>query len=503
MGALIGIDLGTCYSAVAMLDETGRPTIIHNQDGQNITPSCVAIEGSTVLVGEVPRRIWASDQTGAAARFKRDMGTATVHRIGEREFSPTELSAFVLQKVVKDAVAVVGSIASAVVTIPANFANDAREATIAAAKSAGLNIRDIVNEPTAAALYYAFKNSQDKNGQGLDGHYVVYDLGGGTFDVSVIKVVGQNIDVIVSNGVVRLGGDDFDRALQELAAKKFKAMTGRELGPRDYTLGNAEDDKRSLSSRREVSVDVGGQVIKLTREEFEQAISSRIAQAEMLCEATLEESSLSPSDIKAVFLAGGSTRIPSVKESIRRVFKQEPTATANVDEVVALGAALYVAYKAPPHTLTETQRQSIQKIQVQEVSSKCYGTISLAESDATGMQRLENTVLISKNEKIPCSVSQTFYTASDGQTAVLCRLTETTSAETDPQFAKVVWSGDLELPPGRPAGQPIVITYSFTPNQTMKCNFVDQASGRRTDVEISLTASSSESTDKKSRLKVE
>lgn len=484
MGALIGIDLGTTFSAVATLDDTGRPTIIHNQEGQNITPSCVSLDGpNSVLVGEVARRSWATSPRSAAARFKRDMGTSAIHTIGDKSFSPTELSALVLKKLAKDAAATVGPIAEAVVTIPANFANEAREATMAAAKAAGLNVRYIINEPTAAALYYAFRNGQEMNG-----YYAVYDLGGGTFDVSVIRVAGQQVDVVATNGVSKLGGDDFDSALHDIVARKFKQATGREMAGREYTRGDAEEDKRSLSNRKQVVIDVGGQTITVTRDEFEEAISGRVSQAELLCEATLDEAKLTPGEIKAVFLAGGSTRIPAVRESVKRVFRQEPTSTANVDEVVALGAALYVAFRSERSNLSEVQRQAISKIQVSEVTAMCFGTLSLAESSAAGAARLENTVIIPRLEKIPCSITKTFYTAADGQTAVNCELTEALNPETDPQFVRIIWRGNLDLPPGRPRGQSIDITYSYDANQIMRCSFVDRSSGRRTDVEMKLAS---------------
>jgi molecular chaperone DnaK len=499
MGALIGIDLGTTFSAVATLDETGRPSIVHNQEGQNITPSCVSLDGpQLVLVGEVARRAWASSPKTAAARFKRDMGTSLIHQVGDRSFTPTELSALVLKKLLKDAEASIGPVDEAVVTIPANFANEAREATMAAATAAGLNVRYIINEPTAAALYYAFKSGQE-----LHGHYAVYDLGGGTFDVSIIKVSGQQVEVVATNGVVRLGGDDFDLALHELVSRKYRSITGKDLPTRDYTRGDAEEDKKSLSNRRQVLIDVGGHTVTVTREEFEQVISSRVTQAEMLCEATLDEANLTASDIRAVFLAGGSTRIPAVRDSITRVFRQEPIATANVDEVVALGAALYVAYRSDRSQLSEVQRQSIQKIRVSETTSKCFGTLSLATSDATGAQRIENVVLITKGDKIPCSVTRTFYTVADGQTQVKCQLTESTAVESDPQFVKVVWSGYLEVPPNRPKEQPIEVTYAYDDNQIMRCTFVDKVSGRRTDVELSMTASDKQGLESVDRFLVE
>ena len=247
MAAIIGIDLGTTFSAVATLDETGRPMIVHNPDGGNIMPSCVTENEGVIVVGEFAQRTWGNAPDKAAARFKRDMGTSSTHTVNGREFTPTELSTFVLKKLIQDAAAVIGPIREAVVTIPANFAHEAREATMSAAKAAGLNVRFIINEPTAAALYYAFKS-----GDGLSGNYAVYDLGGGTFDVSIIRVDGQNVEVLASNGVSKLGGDDFDDALCEIVARKYRDLAGEETEPDDYTKNDAEEDKKSLSRRRRV-----------------------------------------------------------------------------------------------------------------------------------------------------------------------------------------------------------------------------------------------------------
>ncbi|MBT5226314.1 MAG: Hsp70 family protein, partial [Proteobacteria bacterium] len=341
MGAYVGIDLGTTFSAISHIDDTGRPTILHNAEEQNITPSCVAFYDGEIHVGETARKAWGIDVDNVAARFKRDMGSTKTFGLDGKEFSPTELSAAVLKKLKSDAEDQIGEITEAVVTTPANFSQEAREATMAAAKQAGLNVKYIINEPTAAALYYAFKSGDE-----LSGIYAVYDLGGGTFDVSVIQVSGQDVDVLASNGVARLGGDDFDHACQEIVSKKHQEEHGSELEGDDYLINDAEEEKKSLSSRKRVTAKVGRQVIEVRREEFEDAISHLVAQTEMLCEATIEEAGVEVSDIRGVFLAGGSTRIPAVQESIKRVFGQEPISTVNVDEVVALGAALYAAYKS-------------------------------------------------------------------------------------------------------------------------------------------------------------
>jgi molecular chaperone DnaK len=485
MAAFVGIDLGTTYSAVAMIDETGRPTIVHNSDGQNLTPSCVTEADGRVEVGEFARRTWGNVPGQAAARFKRDMGTTVKHRMNGRDFTPTELSTFVLKKLIKDVTPVIGPIGEAVVTIPANFSNEARDATMAAAKAAGLNTKYIINEPTAAALYYAFKSGED-----LSGVYAVYDLGGGTFDISIIRVDGHDVEVLATNGVAKLGGDDFDETLRGIVAKKYKTATGLDLEPDDFTKNNAEEEKKSLSQRKRVTIKVARQLIDITREEFEEAISAKVTQAEMLCESTIDEAGISPSDIRSVLLAGGSTRIPLVRESIKRVFNQEPTSSVNVDEVVALGAALYAAYKSDRSQLSPAQKDAVQKIKVAESTSKCFGTLSVSYDEKRSQEQLVNSVLIRKGEKIPCSVTESFFTRHDGQEFVSCRLTESTAPETDPRFVKVIWEGRLELPPGRPKGQEIKVTYAYDENQMMKCSFVDVATGRTTTVNLSMASAS-------------
>ncbi|MFA0633125.1 Hsp70 family protein [Vibrio breoganii] len=485
MSAFIGIDLGTTFSAVATLDQSGRPVIIHNEDGENITPSCVAESSpGAFFVGEEARRTWGIAPTEAAARFKRDMGSSVTHKINNHSFTPTELSAFVLKKLRTVAENSKGSIGEAVITIPANFSNEAREATMSAAKSVGLNVNYIINEPTAAALYYAFDNGQD-----LSGTYAIYDLGGGTFDVSIIKVSGQDIDVIASNGVSKLGGDDFDEAIKRIVSRKYHDLTGDTLEEDDYTSNDAEEDKKSLSRRQEVKARANRKLISVSRQEFENEISGLVTQAEMLCEATLDEADVEPEDIKAVFLAGGSTRIPIILESIKRVFEQEPIATANVDEVVAQGAALYAAYKGDKSNLSQAQKNSIEKINVSESTNKCFGTLIFTYDEERGQEKTVNTTLIEKGDQIPCSVTKTFYTVVDNQTSVNCELTETTSPETDPKFAKVIWNGELSLPSGRPAGQEIKVTYSYDDNQMMKCSFVDVGTGRKTEVDMSFSNS--------------
>ncbi len=485
MATLVGIDLGTTYSAVARLDESGRPVIVHNSEGANITPSVVACTGpGETLVGEEARR--GLDLDGNTfGRFKREMGSDQVYESDWDKHTPTSLSALVLRKLKKESEASIGSILEAVVTIPANFANEAREATLAAARDAGLNVKFIINEPTAAALYFAHHS-----GTQLAGTYAVYDLGGGTFDVTLVRVKGKDIEVLGTEGVSRLGGDDFDQKLQDLVVRKYGDQTGGALDKRDYGRNDAEEDKKSLSRRDKVVVRAAGSAgranIEITRAEFEEAISALIAQTEMLCETVLTEAGVSPADISDVILAGGSTRLPAVRDSVERVFGKAPVSFGNPDEVVALGAALYAAIKTDTANLNAIQRREAEKVAVQEITSKYFGTISVGFNQSRNESELQNSVIIKKGEQIPCSVTEEFFTIGDGQTEVFCRVTEANSAETDPRFVKIIWEGNLNLPPGRPAGQQIDVSFAYDDNQVMRCAFVDVATGKRSDVDLSM-----------------
>ncbi len=489
MANFIGIDLGTTFSAVAHIEETGRPVIVRNRLGENITPSVVSFsKEDSVHVGEAARKTLGLD-SNTFGRFKREMGTKKTYSAYGKEHTPTSLSALVLKKLLEETEERIGPVDGSIVTIPANFANEAREATMNAAKSAGLDIKFIINEPTAAALYYAYEANEE-----LGGVYAVYDLGGGTFDVSIISLSGQDVELLATDGVSRLGGDDFDEALWKLVAKKYKEATGGELDPTDFSKNDAEEEKISLSSRNEVNIrvrsDAGKAMFKITRDEFDEAISSLIAQTEMLCETAMGDAGVGPGDIRGVFLAGGSTRSPVVHESVKCVFKQEPISSANVDEVVALGASIYAAYKADHSELNAMQRQSVQKIQVAEITSNCFGTISLSHDQNRNEPVLQNSILIRKGEKIPNSVTESFFTVHDGQESVKCEVTQSKAPETDPRFVKEVWSGQLKLPPGRSAGQEIQVTFSYNDNAIMQCAFLDVATGEKTEVDLNMAAAS-------------
>ena len=478
MSNYIGIDLGTTYSAVATIDATGIPKIIEN-NGKSITPSCVMLENDKLIVGEIPETRYGMRGFDVGARFKRHMGEEHTTQLGSRSFTPTDLSAAVLKEMLKIAENQLGEISEAVITIPANFMQEARDATLQAAQKAGINVNYIINEPTAAALFYGHQE-----GAALNGYYAVYDLGGGTFDVSIVKAENNNIDVIATQGVAKLGGDDFDKILRDLFKQKLQEMTSEEAQDEDVPLSKMAELKVKLSERQKAPHVINGEVIEVSRVEFEEKISPLINQAELLCETVMEEADLQVSDLQAVYLAGGSTRVPAVMRSIKKVFQKEPIGSENVDEVVALGAALYAAMKSTGEHLSSAQSASIKKLKVSEIATYFFGTLSVSYNSTKNSEELNNSLIISKGEKIPCARTEKFATRYEGQTAINCTVTKSGSPETDPRFVSTVWEGDLELPENRPAGMEIEVTYSFDENGMMHCKFLDVESGRLTEVDL-------------------
>ena len=491
MKGFVGIDLGTTFSVLSVIDETGRPLIVPNRDDENITPSCVDERAAAFRVGTAARATWGvsgGNSSGrAAARFKRDMGTAMQFHINDHVFSATQLSAIVLRKLVLDAKDRGVEADEAVVTIPANFPNTAREATMEAAKTAGLQIRHIINEPTAAALYYAYTQNEP-----LAGNYAVYDLGGGTFDVSIIRMHGRVMDVLASNGLPRLGGYDFDQLLRDIVEQKYEAQAGAPMRSSDFTLNDAEAMKIRLSEKEKDDVDVGrgggGELIEVRREELEAVIAPMISRAELLCETTLQEAGITINELQGVLFVGGATRMPLVRESARRVFRREPFADAKVDEAVALGAALYALYKGDRKTQTPAQRATIDKISVSESTSKCFGTIAMTYSSQRDEAVRVNDILIPKGTRIPYATTRSYLTVQTNQQLIRCRITESEQTETDPKLVTVLKEVEMDLPPGRAAKQEIKVTYAYDENQIMHCSFVDVISGRERGVSLSMVA---------------
>ena len=483
MAAVVGIDLGATDSGVALWDDLGRPVMVMDPNGRAFVPSCVALVDGDLRVGEAARRKIFLEETKGATRFKRDMETQKRHPIGGHVVTPTQLSTEVLRHLKEYTEQAVGPIGNAVVTIPANFNDLGRRSTMEAAHAAGLPVEHIINEPTAAALYYAHTGI-------ADGKYAVYSLGGSTFDFSIVAIKEKSVEVIGSHGVKRLGGLDFDERLQQLLLRKYISKTGKELAEqyiwKALNLQIVEQAKRSLSERHSVEVFCVGDILEVTREEFEKAIEDLVLQAQLCCEGVMDEIGQDPRHLDGVLLVGGSTRMPCVGESVRKIFSYAPIVRANVDQVVALGASIYAGYRADPTVLTAVQAGATAGMEFKEITNKYFGTNALYQAPSGDLE-LVNSILIEAGTKIPCEVTQRYWTQSEGQRAVSCMMTESDRAEASLGMVTTLEKRVLPLPPGRPAGQEIRVTYRYDENQVLHGDFEDVETGETISLRNDLT----------------
>ena len=504
MKALVGIDLGTTYSALAALDSLGKPSLIPNQEGERLTPSVIAFAENDppelVLVGREAKHLRDLEPENVVTDVKRDMGEGGKEwRYRGRQYRPEELSALILRKLSQDAENQIGKVRDVVITVPAYFAESHRRATMDAGELAGLRVAAIINEPTAAALFYATNHN-------INGNIIVFDLGGGTFDVTVMKVAGRSIDIIASEGDRHLGGTDFDQVLANIVNRKARAETGTPAFSSKTELkkflNQAEERKKALSVRPNQRIllqnENGRTQVLLTREEFEEGISPLVAKAEMLVEAVLDEANLEPNEITKVLLVGGSSRIPFVQRRLEAIFGFPPVTEVNLDEAVACGAAVYSGLSSlrdGAAFIPAGVRSGLSDVRLVEVANHSYGTIVVSSDDETHRQILANDILIPKGSSLPCNEKRTYYTMVDGQQSIGVQITQGES--TDPDHVNVIHQEDMDLPPNRPAGRPIEVTYSYDRNQRMACSFRDAESGVEMNVKLSSMDGTLESESKR------
>ena len=481
---IIGIDLGTTTTLVARFNEAGKSEITNNAEGSAITPSVIQLDSSGgVIVGTEAKKFLGTGEPNVFAEFKREMGTDKSWLIDNKNVTPIQLSALLLKKVVADYAEQYGQPDTVVITWPANYRNEQREATKEAAARAGLKVEYFIEEPTAAALYYA----TDKP---LSGKYLVYDFGGGTFDVTLIEAHGNDITVLYQDGVQQLGGKDLDNALLKIIGDKFRAKTSDEFDAVDCNFSklDIESAKHTLSTKdktqiRLVSAKHGPIVIDLTRDEFEAGISHLVSQAEMACENVLRCGKDDPSqyvnksDIKEIFMAGGTSRVPAMQASVERLFGKKPT-VKNPDQAIALGAAIYAAINT--QGLSGLQKAAVADIDVSLITPHYFG-MTVLEDDGSDTY---NDTLIAKGEKLPFKVTKTYVTFSNNQTNVKCDVTQSAIPERNSLYVSKIWEGNLPLPPGRPAGQKIEVTYEYDINGMMQCSFKDVQTGKIVKIDI-------------------
>ena len=474
MGKIIGIDLGTTNSCVAVM-EGGQPTVIANTEGARTTPSIVAFaKNGDRLVGEAAKRQAVTNADKTIMSIKRDMGTDRGRTIDGKKYSPQQISAMILQKLKADAEGYLGEkVTEAVITVPAYFNDAQRQATKDAGKIAGLDVKRIINEPTAAALAYGLDNEKEQK-------IMVYDLGGGTFDVSVIEIGDGVIEVLATAGDNRLGGDDFDQKIVDYILSEFKNQEGIDLSGDKMALQRikevAEKAKKELSSATSTEINLpyltatadGPKHYEatLTRAKFNELTADLVERTAGPVQRALSDAGIKSSELGKVLLVGGSTRIPAVQDKVKQLTGQEPSKSLNPDECVALGASIQGGKLAGDAGAGE--------ILLLDVTP-----LSLAIETMGGVA----TKLIERNTTIPVKKSQVFSTAEDNQTAVDIHVTQG-----ERQFArdnKTLGQFRLDgIPPARRGMPKIEVTFDIDANGIVNVSAKDLGTGKEQHITI-------------------
>ena len=482
MGNIVGIDLGTSTTLVACFNEAGTAQLTPNRDGDTITPSVVQIEpNGEVICGKEAKKLLGLGFTGVFAEFKRDLGKGLVHRFGTQDITPEQLTAVLLKQVLEDYAAQFGQPDMIVVSWPANFTDAQRAATQEAVRMANLKVDHYVSEPTAAALYYAFNEK-------LSGKHLVYDIGGGTFDVSLVSADGNEIKVEFSEGVQRLGGADMDQELLKIVDEKFQQKTGQPFDRVDcsFTQLDLEAAKHTLSTRdntqiRLVSEVHGPQMIALSRHELETAVRPLLRKAEEACAEMLRNNGTDKASIGKVFMVGGPSRMPCVQASARTFFNKEPTVREPGD-AVAKGAAIFAALRAPKSLLGPLQRTAIGSTTVADITPHYFG-IALHEPATTAARF--NKVLIEKGLKTPHAVVKEFFVSpGENITGIHLTITQSTRSERNLAAVTVVYDGKVHIRPEATPADKIRVTFSYDQNGVMHCVLKELATGKESEVKL-------------------
>ena len=482
MGKIIGIDLGTTNSCVAVM-EGGKPVVIANTEGVRTTPSVVAFtKNGERLVGEPAKRQAVTNSERTISSIKRHMGSDYKVDIDGKKYSPQEISAMILQKLKADAESYLGEkVTEAVITVPAYFNDAQRQATKDAGKIAGLDVKRIINEPTAAALAYGLDNEKEQK-------ILVYDLGGGTFDVSIIEIGDGVIEVLATNGDTHLGGDDFDAKLTDYMIAEFKRAEGVDLSNDKMALQRlkeaAEKAKKELSSATTTNINLPFITapsegpkhfdMNLTRAKFDELTHDLVERTAVPVQNALRDAGLTAAEIGKVLLVGGSTRVPAVQEKVKQLTGKEPSKNLNPDECVAIGASIQGGKLAGDAGAGDILLLDVTPL---SLSIETMGGIA--------------TRLIERNTTIPTKHSQVFSTAADNQTAV-----DINVLQGERQFAKDNKSlGQFRLdgiPPARRGVPQIEVTFDIDANGIVNVSAKDLGTGKEQHITITAGSNMSE-----------
>ena len=474
MGKIIGIDLGTTNSCVAVM-EGGKATVIANAEGMRTTPSVVGfIKNGERVVGDAAKRQAVTNPDNTISSIKRHMGSDYKVNIEGKSYTPQEISAMILQKLKKDAESYLGStVSEAVITVPAYFNDAERQATKDAGKIAGLDVKRIINEPTAAALAYGLDDKKEQK-------VMVYDLGGGTFDVSIIEIGDGVIEVKSTNGDTHLGGDDYDQKIIDYLVSEFKKSDGVDLSNDKMAMQRlkeaAEKAKKDLSNQTTTDINLPfitatsegpkHMDIKLTRAKFEELTVDLTERTAVPVQNALKDAGLTPSDINKVLLVGGSTRIPAVQEKVKQLMGQEPSKNLNPDECVAMGAAIQGGKLAGDAGAGDILLLDVTPL---TLSIETLGGVA--------------THLIERNTTIPTKKSQVFSTAADNQTAVDIHIVqgEREFAKDNKTLGQFRLDGIMPAPKGVPQ---IEVTFDIDANGIVNVSAKDKGTGKEQHITI-------------------
>lgn len=467
----VGIDLGTTFSAVAYVDDSGKAQIIPNRDGDRTTPSVVLFEDGVPIVGKEAKANSVTDSLNVSQFVKRQMGDKSFHFDTEsgESFSAEDISAIILKKLKSDAEAFLGKeISEAVITVPAYFSDAQRKATQDAGKIAGINVTAIINEPTAAALSYGLSK------ENFQGNILVYDLGGGTFDVTVMSITPESIKVLATLGDKNLGGFDFDNLIVDYASREFLKQTGADINDDDNAMQDlrekAESAKKALSAKARTTIAVfseGKSVkIELTKEQFEEMASGVIGRTEVIIGLAMEDSGLKWKDIDKILLVGGSTRIPAVQLMITNVSGGiMPSLDINPDEAVALGAAYYAnAFGAGQMA---GDRVKVSNTEIVDVNPHSLGVV-LVDNDTN---KLFNEIVLKRNTSLPAEGTTVTCTMEDNQKYWKVSITE--GEDEDLEYVTTIGESVIKLTGNRPKGSPNTLILYYDLNGIVHVKVID------------------------------